>query len=202
MDQWRPTLVALDLPTRRDFRAREANLVAGKQSPGQAAYAVMALSGLGEIDAAFDVAEGFLLSNGNIVTRSPTDRRNMLVNNSGWRQTQWLSTPPLGDFVPSPVRPAMRRDWPDRILADAGNSPGLPELDHDLESRFNPDPDLARVAGGSKVGIEQIGQVEIVEQVAAIGKDVEPARISRLALPSTRLQPPIRRTGLFRSSLK
>lgn len=99
MAQWRPTLAALDRPSPAAIAvAREANLSAARQSPGQAAYAVMALSGIGEIDAAYQVAEGFLLSKGQIVTRRPSDRANMLVNSRGWRQTQWLSTPPLAKF--------------------------------------------------------------------------------------------------------
>lgn len=99
MAQWRPTLAALDRPTPSAIAAaRAANLAAARKSPGQAAYAIMALAGLNEIDAAFDVAEGLLLATGRIVTRRPSDRANMLVNNSGWRQTQWLSTPPLARF--------------------------------------------------------------------------------------------------------
>lgn len=103
MAQWRPTLLALERPGPSTIAAaREANLAAARQSPGQAAYAVMALGGIGEIDAAFEVAEGFLLSRGRIVTRRPTDRRNMLVNSPGWRATQWLWTPPLAAFRADP----------------------------------------------------------------------------------------------------
>ena len=103
MAQWRPTLAALDHPTPAALAAaRDANLAAARQSPGQAAYAVMALAGLNEIDAAYDVAEGLLLAKGSVITRRPSDRANMLVNNSGWRQTQWLSTPPLAAFRESP----------------------------------------------------------------------------------------------------
>jgi tetratricopeptide (TPR) repeat protein len=103
MAQWRPTLLALERPSASAIAAaREANLVAARQSPGQAAYAVMALAGIGEVDAAYEVADGFLLSRGRIVTRRPTDRSNMLVNTPGWRRTQWLATPPLIDFRADP----------------------------------------------------------------------------------------------------
>lgn len=99
MAQWRPTLAALETRNLRSISAaREANLASARESPGQAAYAVMALSAIGEIDAAYEVAEGFLLSRGKIITRRPTDRHNMLVNNPTWRRTQWLSTPPLAGF--------------------------------------------------------------------------------------------------------
>ena len=103
MAQWRPTLLALEHPSPAAIaEARDANLEAARQSPGQAAYGVMALGGLGEIDAAYQVAEGFLLSRGKIVTRRPSDRPNMLVNNPTWRETQWLSTPPMARFRADP----------------------------------------------------------------------------------------------------
>lgn len=99
MAQWRPTLAALESPSAAAIAAaRDANLAAARQSPGQAAYAIMALAGIGEIDSAHEVAEGFLLSRGKIVTRLPNDPQNMLVNNPGWRSTQWLSTPPMAGF--------------------------------------------------------------------------------------------------------
>jgi tetratricopeptide (TPR) repeat protein len=103
MEQWRPTLTALEHPSSVTIAAaRDANLQAARQSPGQAAYAVMALCAIGEIDAAYHVAEGFLLSQGEIVTRIPTDQANSLVNNPSWRNTQWLSTPPLAKFRADP----------------------------------------------------------------------------------------------------
>lgn len=103
MAQWHPTLAALERPDAANIAAaREANLDAARQSPGQAAYAVMALGGIGAIDAAFEVAEGFLLSRGRIVTRRPSDHSNALVNTPSWRQVQWLSTPPLAGFRADP----------------------------------------------------------------------------------------------------
>lgn len=103
MAQWRPTLAALRQPSPAAVAAaREANLTAARQSPGQAVYAVMALSGIGEIDAAFEVAEGFLLSRGKIVIRRPSDPDNMLVNTPTWRSTQWISTPPLAQLRADP----------------------------------------------------------------------------------------------------
>lgn len=101
--QWRPTLAALEDPSPALVaQARAANLVAARQSPGQAAYGVMALSGLGEIDAAYDVANGLLLKRGKIVTRQPNDPQNRMVNSASWRNTQWLATPPLTRFRADP----------------------------------------------------------------------------------------------------
>ncbi len=111
MAQWRPTLAALEDPSPALVaRARAANLVAARQSPGQAAYGVMALSGLGEIDAAYDVVNGLLLKRGNVITRQPTDGQNRMVNDASWRNTQWLSTPPLARFRVDPRYAALCDD--------------------------------------------------------------------------------------------
>jgi DNA-binding winged helix-turn-helix (wHTH) protein len=93
IDQWRPTLAALGRPEQEELGAAlNANLTAAAQSPGQAAYAVMALSALGEVDAAFEVATGLLLSKGNRVTRTGRAEP-ILISAPTWRQTQWLFTP-------------------------------------------------------------------------------------------------------------
>lgn len=103
MAQWRPTLAALEDPSPALVaKARAANLDAARQSPGQAAYGVMALSGLGEIGAAYDVVNGLLLKRGKVITRQPSDARNRMVNDASWRNTQWLSTPPLERFRTDP----------------------------------------------------------------------------------------------------
>ncbi|MFL6720251.1 MAG: winged helix-turn-helix domain-containing protein, partial [Sphingomonas sp.] len=70
--QWLPTLDAFAEPTAASIaRAKEANLAAAQLNPGQATYAAMALSQLGEIDAAFDVIDGLLLSKGPLVANRP-----------------------------------------------------------------------------------------------------------------------------------
>lgn len=89
---WRASLTALDTRRAADIAAaREANLGAAPKAPGLAAYAVMTLSALNEIDAAFAVAEGFLLRQGPLVGSSAAD--GSLVKDPGWRRTQWLFTP-------------------------------------------------------------------------------------------------------------
>jgi len=101
--QWRPTLHALeDRSGGSVAAARQANIEAAQRSPGQAAYAVMSLSALGEIDAAYAVANGFLLSRGPILTRQIANPQAIMVNNPHWRRTQWLFTPPVKAFRGDP----------------------------------------------------------------------------------------------------
>jgi DNA-binding winged helix-turn-helix (wHTH) protein len=97
--QWRPTLAALTSPGPAKLAsAVEANIAAARQSPGQAAYAAMALAGLGEIDAAYRITDGFLLARGPLIIERPSDGRNRLSDAPSWRRTQWLFTPPMTDF--------------------------------------------------------------------------------------------------------
>ena len=99
MAQWRPTLAALENPSPALIaRAREANLAAARQSPGQAAYGVMALSALGDIHSAYEIVNGLLLKRGKVITRQPNDGQNRMLNDTSWRNAQWLSTPPLARF--------------------------------------------------------------------------------------------------------
>ncbi len=99
MAQWRPTLAAFENPSPALIsRARKANLAAARQSPGQAAYGVMALSALEEMDAAYDIVNGLLLKRGNVIPRQLNDVKNLIVTDASWRNTQWLSTPPLARF--------------------------------------------------------------------------------------------------------
>jgi hypothetical protein len=102
IDQWEPTLEAFTNPTAAKVAAaREANLKAARLNPGQAAYAAMALSQLGEIDLAFDVINGLLLSKGPLVADRPMVPRSFVANSASWCRTHWLFMPPLA---------AVRRD--------------------------------------------------------------------------------------------
>ena len=102
LDQWQPTLEAFTDPSRiKIARATEANLAAAQLNPGQATYAAMALSQLGQIDAAFDVINGLLLSKGPLVADRPIIPRSFAANSASWCRTHWLFMPPLA---------AVRRD--------------------------------------------------------------------------------------------
>jgi len=96
IDQLQPTLDAFTNPSAAKVAAaKQANLKAARLNPGQAAYAAMALSQLGEIDAAFDVIDGLLLSKGPLVADRPIVPRNFVANSASWCRTHWLFMPPL-----------------------------------------------------------------------------------------------------------
>jgi DNA-binding winged helix-turn-helix (wHTH) protein len=95
MEMWRSSLIALDqrspgtIGAARDACFKGASI--GAQLGGQA---VMILSSLGETDAAFEIAEGFLVSRGSVVRRGKRPFKAEL-SDAGWRiNTQWLFVPP------------------------------------------------------------------------------------------------------------
>ena len=60
----------------------------------------MILAALGEVDASFEIADGFLLWRGKIVRQSEGSKE--ITNDAAWRNgVQWLFTPPCA---------SMRRD--------------------------------------------------------------------------------------------
>jgi DNA-binding winged helix-turn-helix (wHTH) protein/tetratricopeptide (TPR) repeat protein len=73
--------------------AVKANVKAAPQSGGSPPGAVMILSALGELDAAFDVAEGFLLRRGPLVGSLRNAKEDMPGADSNWRRTMNLFTP-------------------------------------------------------------------------------------------------------------
>ena len=92
---WRLSLEALKDPTPSNVAAaREAALSESKTTRAVAAYAILILSVLGEIDAAFDVANGFLLGRGSIVIPPGSTSTGLGLNTYGWRNTFGLFTPP------------------------------------------------------------------------------------------------------------
>jgi DNA-binding winged helix-turn-helix (wHTH) protein len=94
--QWLPTFEAFADPSpARIATAKEANLAAARLNPGQATYAAMALSQLGQTDAAFDVINALLLSEGPLVANRPIVPRSFVANSPSWCRTQWLFMPPL-----------------------------------------------------------------------------------------------------------
>lgn len=94
MAVWRPSLAALQTKTPEAIAlARDANLEAARHAPGLAAHGVMVLGALGEIDAAYEIANGFLLSSGPVVVRAPTSSTQGAISSRAWKWTQWLFTP-------------------------------------------------------------------------------------------------------------
>jgi tetratricopeptide (TPR) repeat protein len=94
--QWLPTFDAFADPSRaRIAKATEANLAAAQLNPGQATYAAMVLSQLGDVDTAFDVINALLLSKGPLVANRPIVPHSFVANSPSWCRTQWLFLPPL-----------------------------------------------------------------------------------------------------------
>lgn len=92
---WRSSLRALETPTSSTIaEARAANVDGAKASPATAAFAILLLSALGEIDSAFEVADGFLLNRGDLIVRPRPAPKVPSVNHPGWRNTFGLFTPP------------------------------------------------------------------------------------------------------------
>lgn len=89
---WRKSLVAMDARTPAATEAARAAIVEGsKASASVAAWGIPALSAIGEIDAAFAVADGLLLGRGSVIVPQ-VDSINPRV--SRWRNTYGLFTPP------------------------------------------------------------------------------------------------------------
>jgi DNA-binding winged helix-turn-helix (wHTH) protein len=98
--QWLPTFDAFADPSpARIAKARDANLAAAQLNPGQATYAAMALSQLGEVDAAFDVINALVMSKGPLIANRPIVAHSFVANSPSWCRTHWLFLPPL-----APVR--------------------------------------------------------------------------------------------------
>jgi hypothetical protein len=91
---WRTCLPALDQRSPANLaKARQACLEGAKSAGELAAMSVMILSAIAEVDTAFDVANGFLLSRGLIV-RQGQSAANQVRDDTGWRVwIQWLFTP-------------------------------------------------------------------------------------------------------------
>lgn len=85
---WRVNLSALDQRTSASIAAaRTANLAATKRNPEQSSQAVLTLSALGEIDAAFEIANALFVVPDARGSRPP-------AKGTAWRFTPWLFTPP------------------------------------------------------------------------------------------------------------
>lgn len=92
---WRTALAALEGRSPSTIAAaREAMVEGSKNSTAVAAWAILVLSALDELDASFEVANGFLLGRGSVIVRPPPEVRTPSVNNRGWRNTFGLFTPP------------------------------------------------------------------------------------------------------------
>jgi len=95
VNMWRSCLIALDGRTPAAVaEARQACLGAAKTAGQLASQSAMLLSGLGAVDAAFEIANGFLLWRGPVI-RQGQSAAAVTRNDAVWRTgLQWLFTPP------------------------------------------------------------------------------------------------------------
>ena len=92
---WRVSLEALEKRTpSTTAAARTAIVEASKTTPSTASHAILILSALGEIDAAFDVANGLLLARGSVLVRPNAGDGARYLNIPGWRNTFGMFMPP------------------------------------------------------------------------------------------------------------
>ena len=99
---WRVSLAALDQRSPASIAAaRRANLEAVKQDVGLSSQAILVLSALGEVDAAFDIANELLLYRRPVEPRLQAAARQP-VKSTGWRFTPWLFTPPVAPMRKDP----------------------------------------------------------------------------------------------------
>jgi DNA-binding winged helix-turn-helix (wHTH) protein len=92
---WRAALPAVDYPSPGNLaKARDACVRGAKTTGMVANEAVLIMSGLGELDTAFDIADGSLLSRGPLVE---------VTEDADWRVgTQWMWAPPVAAMRADP----------------------------------------------------------------------------------------------------
>ncbi|MBA2466726.1 MAG: hypothetical protein H0V46_03875 [Sphingomonas sp.] len=107
---WRLSLPALEERSPVSIAAAlRANVAAAQKDLSLASQAVLTLSTLGEVDAAFEIANGLLQFRGPEEHRAQAAGRAEAVSSRGWRFSPWLFTPPTA---------ALRADPRFRMLCD------------------------------------------------------------------------------------
>ena len=92
---WRSCLDALDEDSElRVAKAREACLAAARASGELVGYALMALCALNDVDSAFEIANGYLLSRGPAIQRGKPAYARESSDAAHRLNTQWLFMPP------------------------------------------------------------------------------------------------------------
>ncbi|HKH27937.1 MAG TPA: winged helix-turn-helix domain-containing protein [Sphingomicrobium sp.] len=100
---WRVSLAALDERTPASIAAaRSANLEAAKQNPIRSNIAILVLSALGEIDAAFDIANQLLLFRDSVGPGAQAGAAKFPAKSTSWRFAPWLFTPPVEPMQADP----------------------------------------------------------------------------------------------------
>ena len=172
---WRVSLAALDQRTPASIAAaRSANIEAARQNPGRSNHAILVLSALGEVDAAFEIANGLLLFRRPTELRTQAPAKQPPVKSTGWRSRRGCSRPRRADARRSALQCAVRRDRADRILGQARDQARL-SARHHLEARFDSHPDFARILQHGSVGVA-LDEGKFVEQIARISEQRDPAQ--------------------------
>jgi DNA-binding winged helix-turn-helix (wHTH) protein/tetratricopeptide (TPR) repeat protein len=100
---WRKSLPALqDLSGQAREAARRANLEAVQADPKLTGQAALTLSALGEVDAAFKVANNLLLFQNGGASQSGAVRKGSPSKSTAWRFAPWLFTPPCAAMRADP----------------------------------------------------------------------------------------------------
>ncbi len=101
VESWRAALVAIGSRSIADIReAKEVCTRAATLAPGLAANAVMVFAHLGELDAAFAVADGLLQNSGLVMQRGHNIRD--FYAGSEWGRTQFLFVPAMTSLRADP----------------------------------------------------------------------------------------------------
>jgi hypothetical protein len=99
---WQPTIAGLQSAGSNASRdAARLQVEAANLSPGMSVLAIQVLALLGHVDAAFEVADGYLLRRGRRTSSLQSAPTEITVNDQRWRKTVML-------FVPTTV--ALRSD--------------------------------------------------------------------------------------------
>jgi tetratricopeptide (TPR) repeat protein len=100
---WRACLEALDQRSPETIaKARQASIDGARTSPQMATEGLQVMGALGEIDTAFELAEGVLLQRGPLVQQVQGGSADA-VNAATWRVgTQWMFTPPADPMRADP----------------------------------------------------------------------------------------------------
>lgn len=100
---WRVSLAALDQRTPASIAAaRKANLEAAKQDLGLSNQAASVMSALGEIDAAFEIADALFAVHRPRDLYPQTGANRPAVKSTAWRFAPWLFTPPTAPMRADP----------------------------------------------------------------------------------------------------
>lgn len=100
---WRVSLAAMEQRTPAAIaEARRANLEATKKEPRISSQAIQVMGELGEVDAAFEMANRLFLFQRPVEDRGPATPGQPPVTSTAWRFVPWLFTPPLAALRADP----------------------------------------------------------------------------------------------------